>query len=70
LCKHRLSLIAGDAAQLASGNAADIKALQALLSASKIPAAVATLRDLESQLEQAQSRVGAQKKAVARYMRG
>ncbi len=70
LCKHRRLLAEGDGSLLDRPDAPGISALFTLLAPTKIPGALAKLRDLEAQAERLKREISAQKHEVSRHMRG
>ena len=67
-CKHRLNILAGDAANITSGNAADVAKVMALLDGSDVQKYIEMVNLSERDLWTAQAKLRAAKKALARAL--
>lgn len=68
-CKHRLSILGGSAAAIASDNGADVSVVLAWLPGSKLAQVMASLAEAEVEFEKAKKHVAALKKQLAAAMR-
>lgn len=69
-CKHRLSILRGDATNIISDNAKQMKMLLSWLAGTNVEAAMNAVERAEHQFEEAKAAVAKAKKALGVAMRG
>jgi uncharacterized Zn finger protein len=68
-CKHRFNILAGIAKGIVSHNEDDVKKIQSWLPGTDVDAAIAKMRELETEAEKIKKALSSAKKDVARAMR-
>lgn len=69
-CKHRISLLEGDVGLILSGNEADINQLLRLAAGTSVEKRLRTVKELEAAKAAIETKLKAEKKALAREMTG
>jgi uncharacterized Zn finger protein len=68
-CKHRFSILAGDASAVVSSNVEDVETVKKWMAGSDIEEAMSELAEAEHHMDVAKKRVAKAKKALALSMR-